>query len=77
MSEFYFSCKKKKLIKALKKLGLHVEHDSKHDLARCIHNGGKTTIPRHSDIKREIVESIAKFLLEKEFEREKLLELLS
>lgn len=63
-------------MKALKKLGLSVENGSKHDLARCIKNGGKTTIPRHREVKREIVESIAKFLLDKDFKRERLLELL-
>ncbi|MFA5086274.1 MAG: hypothetical protein WC468_01600 [Candidatus Paceibacterota bacterium] len=76
MSDFYFSIKKNKLIKALKKLGLSIENGSKHDLAKCIHNGGKTTIPRHNEIKREIVESISSFLLDKEFDRQKLLDLL-
>lgn len=76
MGEFYFPCKKSKMMKALKKLGLSVENGSKHDLTKCIKNGGKTTIPRHKEIKREIVESIADFLLDKDFDRKKLLELL-
>lgn len=76
MGIFSFPCKRKKLIKALRKLGLVVENGSKHDLAKCIHNGGKTTIPRHNEIKREIVNSIADFLLDKKFEKEKLLNLL-
>ncbi|MEK7067176.1 MAG: type II toxin-antitoxin system HicA family toxin [Patescibacteria group bacterium] len=76
MTDFYFPCKRKKLLKALKKLGLSLENGSKHDLAKCIHNGKKTTIPRHKEIKREIVDSIASFLLDKDFERKKLLDLL-
>lgn len=76
MGEFYFPCKRKKLIRALKKLGLSIEHGTKHDLAKCINNGNKTTIPRHKEIKREIIESITSFLLDKNFEKEKLLDLL-
>jgi len=76
MSDFYFPAKRKKILRALKKLGLLVERGSKHDLAVCVHNGKKTTIPRHREVKREIVDSIATFLLDKDFEREKLLKLL-
>ncbi len=76
MSDFYFPCKRKKLVKALKKLGLSLESGAKHDLAKCIPNGKKTTIPRHAEIKREIVDSIASFLLDKDFERQQLLDLL-
>lgn len=76
MSDFYFPCKRPKLVKALKKLGLSIEHGSKHDLAECVDNGRKTTIPRHKEVKRDIVESIANFLLEKKFEKERLLGLL-
>lgn len=76
MSDFYFPCKRKKILKALKKLGLLIENGSKHDLAMCVSNGKKTTVPRHSEIKREIVQSISEFLLDKDFEREKLLKLL-
>lgn len=76
MSEFYFPCSRSKLLNALARLGLSIEHGGKHDKAECIPNGHKTTIPRHAVIKREIVESIAKFLLEKNFEREQLLRLL-
>lgn len=76
MSEFFFPCKRKKLIKALTKLSLSITHGSKHDLAECVSNGGKTTIPRHKEIKREIVESIVGFLLDKDFNKEKLSELL-
>lgn len=76
MSDFYFPCKRKKIIGALKKLGLSFEQGAKHDLAKCIPNGKKTTIPRHNEIKREIVDSIASFLLDKEFDRQKLLDLL-
>jgi len=76
MSDFYFPCKRRKILKALKKLGLSVENSAKHDLAKCIHNGKKTTIPRHTEIKREIVDNIAHFLLDKGFERQRLLNLL-
>lgn len=76
MSDFYFSAKRKKILKALKKLGMSIEHGTKHDLASCVHNGKKTTVPRHNDIKSEIVDSIATFLLDKNFEREELLKLL-
>jgi hypothetical protein len=76
MSDFYFSAKRKKILQALRRLGLTIERGSKHDLASCVHNGKKTTIPRHSDIKREIVDSIASFLLDKNFERERLIKLL-
>lgn len=57
-------------------MGLSIECGAKHDLAKCINNGSKTTIPRHKEIKREIIESITSFLLDKDFEKEKLLDLL-
>lgn len=76
MNNFYFPCRRKKIIGALRKLGLTIERGAKHDLAKCIPNGKRTTIPRHSEIKREIVDSIASFLLDKDFERQKLLDLL-
>jgi len=76
MGEFYFPCKRKKVVRALKKLGLFIKRVTKHDLAQCVSNGKKTTIPRHKEIKREIIESIALFLLDKGFEKEKLLDLL-
>ncbi|MFH1346816.1 MAG: hypothetical protein ABIH10_01025 [Spirochaetota bacterium] len=63
-------------MKALKKLGFSIEPGAKHDLAKCVNNGGKTTIPRHNEIKREIIESIASFLIDKDFKKEKLLDLL-
>lgn len=76
MGDFSFPCKYKKLIRALRKLGFLVEHASRHDLAKCVHNGHKTTIPRHNEVKREIVQSIADFLLEKDIPHQKLLKLL-
>ncbi len=76
MGEFFFRCKRRKLIKALKKLGLLIKQGSKHDLAECVDNGGKTTIPRHREIKSEVVKSIADFLLDKEFDKQKLQDLL-
>ena len=74
MGEFYFSCRRRRLLQALVQLGLSIERGGKHDKAECISNGHKTTVPRHVMIKREIVESIAKFLLEKDFEKQRLLD---
>jgi len=76
MENFYFPCKRKKLLKALEKLGLSIINARRHDLAECIFNGGRTTIPRHKEVKREIVSSIAKFLLDKDFDKRKLRDLL-
>lgn len=74
MSEFFFECKRKKLVKSLENLGFVITHGNKHDIVKCIPNGGKTTIPRHAKIKREIVNSISKFVLGKEIDKEKFLE---
>ncbi len=76
MSEFRFSCKRKKLIRALVKMGLALKEGRKHTKVECVHNGKKTTVPRHKEIKKEIVESICNFILDKDFEKEKLAELL-
>ncbi len=76
MGEFFFGCKRRKLLKALKKLGFLIKSGSKHDLAECLDNGGKTTISRHREIKREIIKSITDFLLGKEFDKQKLQDLL-
>ena len=57
MGDFYFPAKRKKILKALRKLGLALERGTKHDLANCVHNGKKTTIPRHVYIKSEIVDA--------------------
>ena len=73
---FYFPCKRKKMLSALNKLGFDVKERAKHTKAECIENGKKTTIPRQTDIKREIVDSICKFLLEKEFEEQKIIDLI-
>ncbi len=73
MSEFFFECKRNKLVKSLENLGFLVEHGSKHDTVKCESNGGKTTVPRHNKIKREIVDSIAKFVLGKEIDKDKFL----
>lgn len=67
---------KKKDYKNAEKIGFRIEKGLKHDLALCIQNGKKTTIPRHNEIKREIVDSIAEFILDKNIEKEKLLKLL-
>ncbi len=73
---FFLSCKRKKLIRALEKLGLNLEEGSNHTKAECIPNSRKTTIPRHKIIKREIVKSICDFLIEKNYDKQKILELL-
>ena len=57
MGDFYFPAKRKKILKALRKLGLALERGTKYDLANCVHNGKKTTIPRHVYIKSEIVDA--------------------
>ena len=76
MSDFWFPCKRKKLLKALRKLGLALTEGGNHSRAECVNNGRKTTIPRHGNIKREIVDSICNFLIEKEFDKKRILELL-
>ncbi len=76
MNEFYRPCKTKKLIKALKKLGLKLAEGKRHTRAECVDNGRQTTIPRHRDLKREIVYSISNFLIEKNFDRAELKKLL-
>jgi len=74
--DFYFPCKRKKLLKALKRLGFNLKEASNHTTAKCTHNGRKTTIPRHNEIKSEIVKSIRDFLIEKDFKDEKIISLL-
>lgn len=76
MPSFFFPCKRKKIIKALQKLGLELKEGNKHTKAMCIHNGRFTTIPRHKNIKREIVHSICNFLLEKDFNEKEMIEML-
>ena len=68
----FFPCKYKKLINLLKALGLDVKEGARHTRAECIHNGHKTTIPRHKDVKREVVKTICDFLLEKEFDEKEI-----
>ena len=74
----YFPCKYRVMIRALKKLGISIKQGKKHALGICDHNGRKTTIPRphKRDIAPEVVKSIIDFLLEKEFEEEKIIKLL-
>jgi len=73
MGEFYFPCKYTRVIRALKKLGLNIKEGKKHTTAECIHNGRKTTVPRHKkkDIKSEVMDEIGNFLLDK-FQKEKI-----
>ena len=73
---FFFPCKRKKLINALRKFDMDIKEGSNHTKAECIHNGHKTTIPRHKIIKREVVKSICKFLLEKDYKEQEILKLL-
>ena len=76
---FFFPVKRKKLLKAINELGFSIkqEHGSKHDLVKCIHNGKKTTLPRHgNEVSANIVKSICDFFFEKEVEKKILLELI-
>jgi len=70
---FFFPCKYKKVIGVLKSFGLVINERKKHAKAECVTNGKKTTIPRHTEVKREIVKSICDFLLEKDFKEEEIL----
>jgi len=70
---FFFPGKYNKIISALKNFGLSVYEGTKHSRAECIKNGRKTTIPRHSDISREVVNEICKFLLKKDFKEKDIL----
>jgi len=72
MSEFFVSRDRKLVIGALRKLGLSLKDGSRHTKAECISNKNKTTIPRHSKIKREIVNSVCDFLIKKNYDKEKL-----
>ena len=64
------------MLNGLRKLGLDIREGGKHTKAECQENGKRTTIPRQNDIKREITDSICKFLLAKDFEEEKILSVL-
>jgi len=68
----FFPCKYRKLINALIYFGFDIKEGVKHTRAKCINNGRKTTIPRHIEIKREVVKSICLFLIEKEISEEKI-----
>ena len=67
------------MIKALKKLGLHVnEKASRHAKAECLTNKAKITIPRHpnKEINKGTVKNICDFLLAKEYSAQKIIEAL-
>lgn len=64
------------MLNALRKLGLDIQEGSRYTKAECQENGKKTTIPRKNDIKREITDSICKFLLAKDFDEQKILDAL-
>jgi len=64
------------MLSGLRQLGLDIQEGGKHTKAECKENGKKTTIPRKNDIKREITDSICKFLLAKDFDEEKILNVL-
>lgn len=77
MSNFYFPCKKKRIVRALEKLGLRIViKKGKHDKVICPITGEKTDIPRHNDIKSGVVKSICDFLLEQGYKEEKIKEAL-
>lgn len=71
--DFFFPCKRKKMLNALAKLRFHIKEKAKHTKAECTKNGKKTTIPRHTEIKRETVKNICDFLLKKDFKKEEIL----
>lgn len=77
MSEFFFESKYRKIVKALEKLGLSITSGKKHDQIHCENSGKKCPLPRHKKVKREIVNNIAKFILECDpsISKEKLLNL--
>ena len=70
---FFFPGKHNKIVNALKRFGFSISEGGSHSCAKCIENGKKTTIPRHNDVKSEVVNNICKFLLEKEFKKEEIL----
>jgi len=70
---FFFPGKYDKIISALKRFGLSISEGGNHSCTKCIENGKKTTIPRHNNVKSEVVNNICKFLLEKEFKKEEIL----
>jgi len=69
---FFFPGEHDKIISALKRFGFSISEGGSHSCAKCIENGKKTTIPRHNDVKSEVVNNICKFLLEKEFKKEEI-----
>ena len=69
---FFFPGKHNKIVNALKRFGFSISEGGSHSCAKCIENGKKTTIPRHNDVKSEVVNNICKFLLEKEFKKEEI-----
>jgi len=70
---FFFPGKYDKIISALKRFGLSISEGCNHSCAKCIENGKKITIPRHNDVKSEVVNNICKFLLKKDFKEEEIL----
>ena len=70
---FFFPGKHNKIVNALKRFGFSISEGGSHSCAKCIENGKKTTIPRHNNVKSEVVNNICKFLLEKEFKKEEIL----
>jgi len=65
MSDFYFPCKRNRIIKALEGIGLQIEKkEGNHDRTICPKIEKKTEVSRHNDIKSGVVKSIYKFLIE-------------
>lgn len=75
MGEFFVSRKNRTILKALKKLGLILKEGARHTKAEG-KNGFKATIPRHGEIKKEIVEGICKLLIKKGYDKKELKKLL-
>ena len=67
------SVDERRLVKLCKKLGLEVTEGTRHHLVHCIHNGQKTTIPRHGKLlKRETVRSILRWIMQMGYSEEEI-----
>jgi predicted RNA binding protein YcfA (HicA-like mRNA interferase family) len=59
--------KPKNIVKGLTRLGFDIRNGSNHDTATNPKTNNKTTIPRHGLVKKTVVSSICKFLVEQGF----------
>ena len=64
MGKFFFESTHRKIARALENLGFSVTNGKRHDQIHCEQSGKKCPLPRHRKIKSEIVDNIAKFILE-------------